>query len=335
MLSSTMVFAVGHRVPGRVPGPSLQGAAASQHPALHRAGGNAVFATDEFFSACISNEHTRRAYGRAVGRFLDWCEQQGLALSEVSPGTAGRFIEELPGSAATKNQARAALKMYCDRLVQRHAMGLNPFVTVRSMRYRTDGKTPEITIQQARELLASVKTATVTGLRDRAVLGTLIYTGARVGAVSRLRRRDLQDQGTQQTLRFLEKNGKDREIPVRHDLGVWLGEYLEASRIEAPEAWLYQAALAIRPEPGHLLSGRQMKDHVIRQMVKRRLKKAGLPAALRPHSFRVLVVTDLLAQHVPLEEVQYLAGHSNPQTTQLYDRRRRRVTRNIVERISV
>ena len=69
-------------------------------------------------------------------------------------------------------------------------------------------------------------------------------------------------------------------------------------------------------------------------MLKRRLAAAGLPVMLRPHSFRVLVVTDLLQQNVPLEDVQYLAGHSNPQTTQLYDRRRRRVTRNIVERIS-
>jgi site-specific recombinase XerD len=306
-----------------------------QHPALRRAGGNAEFAADEFFSACVSNEHTRRAYGRAVGRFLDWCESQGVALSQVSPGAAGRFIEELPGTAATKNQSRAALKQFCDRLVQRHAMALNPFATVRSMRYRTDGKTPEITIRQARELLASVGVSTVTGLRDRAVLGTLIYTGARVGAVSRLRRKDLQDQETQQTLRFLEKNGKDREIPVRHDLGVWLSEYLSAARIEDPGAWLYQAALPCKPSPRHLLSGKQLSADLIRLMVKRRLKAAGLPATLRPHSFRVLVVTDLLAQHVPLEDVQYLAGHSNPQTTQLYDRRRRRVTRNIVERISV
>ena len=70
-------------------------------------------------------------------------------------------------------------------------------------------------------------------------------------------------------------------------------------------------------------------------MLKRRLKDAGLPPIFSPHSFRVLVVTDLLSQDVPLEDVQYLAGHANPKTTQIYDRRRRRVTRNIVERISV
>ena len=50
------------------------------------------------------------------------------------------------------------------------------------------------------------------------------------------------------------------------------------------------------------------------------------------HSFRVLVVTDLLSQDEPLEDVRYLAGHANPTTTQIYDRPPRRVAPNIVER---
>ena len=83
------------------------------------------------------------------------------------------------------------------------------------------------------------------------------------------------------------------------------------------------------------LTDRPMTAHGVRQMLKRRLKDAGLPEIITPHSFRVMVVTDLLGQNVPMEDVQYLAGHSNPRTTQIYDRRRRRVTRNIVERISV
>lgn len=54
-----------------------------------------------------------------------------------------------------------------------------------------------------------------------------------------------------------------------------------------------------------------------------------------PHSFRVTTITDLLEQGVPLEDVQRLAGHADPRTTRLYDRRHKKITRNIVERISI
>jgi integrase/recombinase XerD len=62
---------------------------------------------------------------------------------------------------------------------------------------------------------------------------------------------------------------------------------------------------------------------------------SGLPSRLSPHSFRVTAITDLLTQGIPLEDVQYLAGHAEPRTTGLYDRRQKKVTRNIVERISI
>ncbi|HOA61173.1 MAG TPA: hypothetical protein PLY00_01520 [Verrucomicrobiota bacterium] len=56
---------------------------------------------------------------------------------------------------------------------------------------------------------------------------------------------------------------------------------------------------------------------------------------LSPSSFRVAAIANLLAQGVPLEDVQILANHADPRTTRLYDRRQRKVTRNIVERIPV
>ena len=82
-------------------------------------------------------------------------------------------------------------------------------------------------------------------------------------------------------------------------------------------------------------TNRSVQPWTIRTLLKRRLRDAGLPEIITPHSFRVMVVTDLLSQDVAIEEVQYLAGHSHPSTTQIYDRRSRRVTRNLVERISV
>jgi integrase/recombinase XerD len=57
--------------------------------------------------------------------------------------------------------------------------------------------------------------------------------------------------------------------------------------------------------------------------------------ACRPHSFRVMTITDLLEQGVPLEDVQRLAGHADPRTTRLYDRRQKKITHNVVERISI
>ena len=83
------------------------------------------------------------------------------------------------------------------------------------------------------------------------------------------------------------------------------------------------------------LTGNALTTKDICKLVKRRLKDAGLPKRLSPHSFRVSAITDLLSQGVPLEDVQYLAGHAEPRTTGLYDRRKKKVTRNIVERVSI
>ena len=301
---------------------------------LERTGPKALFAADEFFAAWISNPQTCYAYARVVRRFLAWCEFEALELSRVSPGFAGRFIDELPGDSATKNQALAALRHFFDTLVTRYAAPLNPFQSVRGRKHDTsDGKTPGLSIQQARDLLGSIDTSHVVNLRDRALLGTLSYTGARIGAVARLRRGDLEDQRTQRVLRFREKGGKQREIPVGHDLDRWLSEYVEAAGIDADpkESPLFRSALGTQRQ----LSLRPVSATSMSLMLKRRLKDAGLPPISSRHSIRVLVVTDLLSQDVPLEDVQYLAGHANPGTTQIFDRRWRCVTRNIVERISV
>ena len=94
----------------------------------------------------------------------------------------------------------------------------------------------------------------------------------------------------------------------------------------------------MRPDPFQSLDRAPSAPAVLRRAGKNALFATDEFFAARisnPHSFRVLVVTDLLTQDVPLEDIQYLAGHANPKTTQIYDRRQKRVTRNIVERISV
>lgn len=134
-------------------------------------------------------------------------------------------------------------------------------------------------------------------------------------------------------LRFQEKGGKSREIPVRHDLQGLIVDYLEAAGIAAQpkESPLYRTG---NGKSKHL-TGNAMDSVTVCELVKRRLKDAGLPSRLSPHSFRVAAITGLLTQGVPMEDVQYLAGHAEPRTTGLYDRRQKKVTRNIVERIPI
>ena len=151
---------------------------------LVRADKAACFAADEFFRARISNPPTRTAYAHQVSRFLTWCEDQGLELYQVTPGLAGRFLDQLPHRAPTKNQALAALRHFFDALVTSHAVVLNPFHSVRGIQHPViDGKTPEITVPQARLLFAAIDLDSPMGLRDRAILGTLITTGSRIGAL--------------------------------------------------------------------------------------------------------------------------------------------------------
>ena len=80
-----------------------------------------------------------------------------MELRQVTLGLSGRFLDDLPYRAPTKNQALAALRHFFDVLVARHAILLNPFQSVRRVRHPFgEGRTPEANVKQARQLLASI-----------------------------------------------------------------------------------------------------------------------------------------------------------------------------------
>jgi site-specific recombinase XerD len=319
-------------------------------PALvERAGAAGRFAWEEFFYAEHHNPHTQKAYMRAVKAFLAWVESEGVELPAITPGMVGKYLVALGGSAAKRNLHLSALRGFFDRLVNRHVVILNPAASVKGVKEQViEGKTPEMALDQARSLMAAIKLSEtvkddqgreverprVVGLRDLAILATLRFTACRAGAAAKLRLGDFQREGGQYVLRFQEKGGKSREIPVRHDLEGMILAYIEAAAIgnQPKDSPLFRAGTN---GTSKTLTSNPLTSKRICELVKRRLKDAGLPSRLSPHSFRVAAITDLLTQGVPLEDVQYLAGHAEPRTTGLYDRRQKKVTRNIVERISI
>jgi integrase/recombinase XerD len=306
-------------------------------PALvTEAGPTACRVWDDFFAASLRNPYTRAAYRRAASCFFAWMEKEwpGVPLHEITPAQVGNYFDQLSGGPPKRKLHLAALRRLFDLFVTRHLMVLNPASCVRGERYAViEGKTPEITRQQATQLLRAIDTASLVGLRDRAAIGMMIFTAARAGAIARLRLKHLRHDGSQWMLRFEEKGGKSREIPVRHDLERLLRDYVKAAGLDAAagDTPLFRTAFRTSGRLTH----QPMTGVDLCRMVKRRLKDAGLPTHLSPHSFRVFTVTDLLSQGVTLEEVQYLAGHSDPRTTRLYDRRQQRINRQIVERISI
>lgn len=301
---------------------------------IDASGGAAQFAWDEFIYGQIRNPHTRRAYFHAVRQFLDHCRRIDKELARIAPGDVGQYLDSLAYAPGTKKVHLAALRHFFDLLVIRHVVVLNPAASVRAERLQVvEGKTPEIGVEQARRLLRGLDDSHVVGLRDRAIIGILVYTAARVGAVARLRRGDFYAVAGQHCLRFAEKGGKSREIPVRHDLQQFILNYLATGSLEYSDKATPLFRTTIRRTRQLTQLGMTAND--MQRMVKRRLSDAGLSDRLSPHSFRVTTITDLLSQGVALEDVQNLAGHADPRTTRLYDRRQRQVTRNIVERISV
>ena len=92
--------------------------------------------------------------------------------------------------------------------------------------------------------MEKIDTSNEVGLRDRALLGTLAYTFARIGAVVNLKVEDYFQTGKRSLIRFREKGGKETEIPVHHKLEELLDLYLEISGLRnRPTAPLFPIAL--------------------------------------------------------------------------------------------
>ena len=74
-------------------------------------------------------------------------------------------------------------------------------------------------------------------------------------------------------------------------------------------------------------------QHASWYMLQRRARGAGIEATITNHTWRATAITNFLENKGSLEMAQYMAGHADPRTTRLYDRRKRQVTKNEVERI--
>ncbi|MGH9759379.1 MAG: tyrosine-type recombinase/integrase [Blastocatellia bacterium] len=290
----------------------------------------------EFFTVNIRNKNTRLAYGRAAAAFLEWCEQRGLPeLGAVQPVHVSAYIEHLQRrhSAPTVKQHLATIRMLFDWLVTGQVVPSNPAHSVRGPRYSVSkGTTPVLSSEEARELLDSIDTSSLTGLRDRALIGLMTYTFARVSAAAALKVEDYYPQKKRWWVRLHEKNGKVNEMPCHHNLETYLDEYVHGAGIaDDRKGPFFRTAIG---KTGQLTDQAMTRADVYR-MIKRRARAVGIETHIGCHTFRATGITAYLKNGGRIEVAQRMAGHSNAKTTGLYDRRSDEISLDEVERIAI
>jgi site-specific recombinase XerD len=298
------------------------------------AGETAVRRFLEFFAATIPNRNTRAAYGRAVFQFFAWCDQHQLGeLADIEPLHIAAYVESLGQTMAkpTVKQHLAAIRMLFDWLVIGHIVAINPATSVRGPKHVVRrGKTPVLDREEARALLDSIpavrsarqldgaicEVPDLVGLRDRALIATMIYTFGRVSAVLGMRVEDYYPLGKRWRVRLHEKGGKLHDVPAHHKLEAYLDAYIKAAGlVDDKKSPLFRSAVR---RTGALtetaLDRRNAWD-----MIQRRTAGAGVLTHAGCHTFRGTGITIHRRNGGKLEDAQRMAAHASPRTTMLYD----------------
>jgi integrase/recombinase XerD len=290
----------------------------------------------EFFAATIRNKNTRMAYYHACVRFFAWCDRHKIGeIADIEPLHVAAYVEALGKDfeKPTVKQHLAAIRMLFDWLVVGQVVATNPAHSVRGPKHVVKtGKTTVLTGEQARELLDSIDTSTVVGLRDRALISVMTFAFARIGAAVAMRVEDYYPKGKRWWVRLHEKGGKRHEMPAHHNLEAYLDAYIKAAGIgDDGKSPLFRSA-AGRTD---MLTDKAMNRVDAWRMVQRRAADLGMRIRVGCHTFRATGITAYLDNGGTLENAQLMAAHESPRTTKLYDRTGDEITLDEVERIAI
>jgi integrase/recombinase XerC len=156
------------------------------------------------------------------------------SIAAVQPVHVATWIEagtrEL--AAPSVKQRLAAIRHLFDWLVTGQVVPVNPAASVRGPRHvATSGQTPVLDPTEARALLDSIDVSTRAGLRDRALIGLMVYSFARIGAALGMAVEDVFTQNRRLWVRLREKGGKRHAMPCHHNLEEYLTAYLDGAEL--------------------------------------------------------------------------------------------------------
>ncbi len=235
--------------------------------------------------------------------FFAWSERHRLALADIEPVHVAAYIELLTAAKAapTVKQHLAAIGMLFDWLTTGGVIAFNPAASVRGPKHVVKrGKTPVLTAEEARQLLASIDTGTLIGLPDRALIAVMVYSFARVSAALGMKVSDYYVEGRKAWVRLHEKGGKRHEVPAHHNADDYLDAYIAAAGIAAEKK-----TPRFRTIDRHRrLTDRPMHRIDAWRVIKRRAKAIGLSEAICNHTFRATGITAYLENGGTIDDGQ-------------------------------
>lgn len=264
--------------------------------------------------------NTLLSYRRDLQRYVEYLAAQGVCeLSQVQEGLIGGYLAALrEGSAdhpplAPSSAARAvvAVRGWHKFLLAEGTVSVDVARDVHPP--QTGKRLPKaLSVDQVTEILETVRADDPRGLRDRALLELLYACGARISEAVGLDLDDLGDVGAGGVIRLLGKGSKERIVPVGSYAAAALQAYLVRGRPTLAAAGRGTAAVFLNSRGGRL--SRQSAWLVLRAAAER----AGITAAVSPHTLRHSFATHLLEGGADVRTVQELLGHASVTTTQIY-----------------
>ncbi len=276
------------------------------------------------------SENTCRSYRSDLLEFADIIKRVGLsdkALQSMSKsdtltpdavtGIAIRgYLGHLHQHCKKSTIARklSAVRSFYRYLVHHGYIDVNPSDAVQTP--KQDQPIPTyLPIDDMFRLLASVKTDTLLGLRNRAMFETLYSTGIRVSELAGL---DVQDiDFHEHVIRVKGKGGHERMVPI----GKTALSSIEAYRkqIESKDRGTQSQAERVSGDPLFLNKfNTRLSVRSIARILEKTTRECGIAIPVSPHAFRHTFATHMLDAGADLRVVQELLGHKSLSTTQKY-----------------
>jgi integrase/recombinase XerD len=294
---------------------------------------------------------TRRAYASDLAELLSVLDAWNVALTAVTRDHLNAYRAWLAGESVPGLEARtpcapasvsrkvSVARQFFVEAESRGLIPVNPATRLRGFQVSDESKTLGLSRQQARELLEKIETATLLGLRDKAMLSLMIRTGLRRMDVISATIGALGEQQGHRTLRVLSKGNKDRLIKIPPEVSRHLDAWragAKAVRQETEKTPLFcglvksgrgKEACYIMYRDGQ----RPLAEKAVWKIVIRRVIAAGIAENITPHSTRHTFITLALDAGAPLHKVQVAAGHADPRTTERYWRTKQNLDDNAVD----